>query len=418
LDTGKFQTNCGRRTDQLESKLPQFDSSKVNDRLSLTDVEIWVQERLDGWLCPNLTFQDACRRLAGLIKDYATVAGPIYAESAEDTSLMLLTVMDLWVALDKCATHQCPLLREYDSGFPRSLFDPLLLPKKIQLQLLVRVEQHIEQRKTESTRLSALIFRDINKANSFAVKYFERSLNHQDLRRRIELEAELERAQKREELACKREEYNRLVRESDSLSHAEEIGFDGYREYPIHPSSCYKCQLKERADGLEIAVHEWPLPQGEVEAKCAVFEVDVPVAISKWRDTTHALLIDIFSPRDISEREDQIYSLRDFDGLRHYVQRPMGRLQLASNAKPFVVSDLGEHAIYTAMKSLGYCRRVAERKGFSTDPIVMQKRLDFARQAINWSQERLYSQIFSDEVWAMGGAHTLLFVTVKDDNSD
>jgi hypothetical protein len=81
-------------------------------------------------------------------------------------------------------------------------------------------------------------------------------------------------------------------------------------------------------------------------------------------------------------------------------------------------SDIGEQAIYTAMKSLGYCRRVAKRKGFSTDPIVMQKRLDFARQAINWSQERLYSQIFSDEVWAMGGAHTLSFITIKDDNSD
>jgi hypothetical protein len=70
------------------------------------------------------------------------------------------------------------------------------------------------------------------------------------------------------------------------------------------------------------------------------------------------------------------------------------------------------------MKSLGYCRRVAKRKGFSTDPIVMRKRLDFAQDAINWSQERLYSQIFSDEVWAMGGAHTLSFVTVREDNSD
>ncbi|KIM99105.1 hypothetical protein OIDMADRAFT_56273 [Oidiodendron maius Zn] len=55
-------------------------------------------------------------------------------------------------------------------------------------------------------------------------------------------------------------------------------------------------------------------------------------------------------------------------------------------------SDIGEQAIYTAMKSLGYCRRVAKRKGFSDDPEVMRQRLEFARQAINWSQERLYSQ--------------------------
>jgi len=293
VDAGKFQPNCGQRIDQLESKLPQF-GSKVNDRLSLMDVEIWVQEHLDGWLCANLTLQDACARLAGLVQAYTIVAGPVYGESAEDTSLMLLTVMDIWVALDKCATHQYPLLKEYDSGFPTTLFDPLLLPKKIHLERLVRVEQHIKQRKSESTRLSALIFRNINKANSFAVKYFERSFSHQELRRKIELAAELERAQKKEELTRKREEYNRLMRESDSLSHAEETGFDRYREYPIHPSSCYKCQLKQRAGGLDITIHEWPLPQTEVEAKCTVFELDVPVAISKWRDTTHTLLPEIF----------------------------------------------------------------------------------------------------------------------------
>ncbi|KIN09120.1 hypothetical protein OIDMADRAFT_48949 [Oidiodendron maius Zn] len=61
-------------------------------------------------------------------------------------------------------------------------------------------------------------------------------------------------------------------------------------------------------------------------------------------------------------------------------------------------SDIGKQAIHTAMQSLGYCRRVARRKGFSDDPEVMHQRLEFARQAINWSQERLYSQIFSDEV--------------------
>lgn len=81
-------------------------------------------------------------------------------------------------------------------------------------------------------------------------------------------------------------------------------------------------------------------------------------------------------------------------------------------------SDVGELAIYTAMQSLGYQRRIAKRKGFSTDLRVMQERLDFAQQAINWSQERLNLQIFSDEVWAKGGAHTVSFVTVKEDNSD
>jgi len=48
----------------------------------------------------------------------------------------------------------------------------------------------------------------------------------------------------------------------------------------------------------------------------------------------------------------------------------------------------------------------------------MRERLQFARDAITWNRERLYRQIFTDEVWAMGGAHTVSYVTVKTDNTD
>jgi len=48
----------------------------------------------------------------------------------------------------------------------------------------------------------------------------------------------------------------------------------------------------------------------------------------------------------------------------------------------------------------------------------MAERLAFAQQGIQWTRERLYHQIFSDEVWAMGGAHTEEYVTVKEDGSD
>jgi len=46
---------------------------------------------------------------------------------------------------------------------------------------------------------------------------------------------------------------------------------------------------------------------------------------------------------------------------------------------------------------------------------VARKRLAFAEQGITWSFERVMNQIFSDEVWAMGGAHTEQYVSVKSD---
>jgi len=80
--------------------------------------------------------------------------------------------------------------------------------------------------------------------------------------------------------------------------------------------------------------------------------------------------------------------------------------------------DYGEKATRTAFKLLGYGRRVSKKKGYSDDPAVIAERLAFAREAITWTPERLRQQIFSDEVWAHGGAHTQQYVSCKLDNSD
>jgi hypothetical protein len=78
----------------------------------------------------------------------------------------------------------------------------------------------------------------------------------------------------------------------------------------------------------------------------------------------------------------------------------------------------GEQAFRTAIDALGYTRRASKKKGFSTDPAVMARRLAFAQEAIQWSREQLYNQAFSDEVWAMGSAHTTSYVTVLQDYSE
>ncbi|KAF8854866.1 hypothetical protein BDZ45DRAFT_805498 [Acephala macrosclerotiorum] len=60
--------------------------------------------------------------------------------------------------------------------------------------------------------------------------------------------------------------------------------------------------------------------------------------------------------------------------------------------------NAGEDAIRTAFKELGYCRRASKRKGFSDDPRVMALRKAFAEDGVTWTREKLYRQMFSDEV--------------------
>jgi hypothetical protein len=49
---------------------------------------------------------------------------------------------------------------------------------------------------------------------------------------------------------------------------------------------------------------------------------------------------------------------------------------------------------------------------------VWAQRLAFAEEDITWDRDRVQRQMFSDEVWAMRGAHTESWVTVKEDGSD
>jgi hypothetical protein len=45
----------------------------------------------------------------------------------------------------------------------------------------------------------------------------------------------------------------------------------------------------------------------------------------------------------------------------------------------------------------------------------IRERLTFAQGGITWRRERLQRIYFTDEVWAIGGAHTNPYVTVLED---
>jgi hypothetical protein len=348
LDRSKFLPSCHQRMKQ-QSEIPQLDLSLADAdlRLSLMDLELWAQKSLGDWLATHQSSKYSCTLLAKLIQDYKEAAFLSYAEYPESISRMLLTLMDLWVALDKCANYHYPLLSRYDPGFPRSLFDPLLLPRRSQMERLYRIEQYIQQRRKKSSYQSSLIFRDINKSYSFGVQYFEQSSDHRDLRRKIETAAMLERSQKKMELEEKRQEYDRLMAESNSLR-CEQL-WNEHRECFYHSHSCRKCQLKDIANSIHISVHEWPIPYIELEAKSAVFELDVPVAISRWRDITYILLVDAFSPqKNYGLGMSQLYHLPSYSGLNEYYRTQTGRLQLSSTTKPYIVAHYATKQIFQA----------------------------------------------------------------------
>ena len=342
-DIAEFQPTCHSRLSHGVIIPPSDTFQPGTDftaRLSVLDVERWVETSLGGWLSHFQATQMACSPLASLLENYIQASPAIYKDDPVNVSLMLLTSMELWVALDRCTIHQHSLLKDYNPGFPTGLFDSILLPQWMQMNRLARVEQYLDQRRRESTHRSELIFEACDKENSFAIKYFEQSDYHQQLQSQIENVAELAREEKEMEYRNKTQQHQGLVQAYTSKSCEQEWRWNGYREEPYHLPHCQRCQIKREADNIEIRVHEWPLPNEPLEAKAAVFELDVPATIAKWREITYALIVDIFSPQKVCSllTSTKVYALHNFDGLSEYSQGYNGRLHLASTAKSFLVS--------------------------------------------------------------------------------
>ncbi len=207
------------------------------------------------------------------------------------------------------------------------------------MERLYRIEQYLVGRRAALPGYSS-IFKSIDTKKSFAVRYFQQSPNHQELRQKIEAEATNERSQKISELAKARQRYHTLIKQAGEMNCQYVTRWRRRREVSEHSKSCQKCQLNAKAKGLTIDVHEWPLPEGDIEAKAAVFERDVPVVISEWRDITYSIIVDTLSVdrgaqtlRQGKGKQQGVYALRSYAGLQKFIISQAGRLQLTSTTK-------------------------------------------------------------------------------------
>ncbi|TGO83220.1 hypothetical protein BPOR_0682g00020 [Botrytis porri] len=346
--SARGESNLGHKS--LE---PQCLSGDIkNIRLGLADIELWVADHLPRWLKWYYTSTLDCTVLADLISIYQKTSDRVYKDIAEDQSLKILTLLDLWVALDKCVTSEEPLLKDYRCGFTPELFAPLLLPTKPQMIRLASIERYIADRNAASVDEMPCIFSKINTLNSFSVRYFDKSLRHQHLRDRIMADAVAEHNEKILELNTKLQAFE-AWKKADLTSVCEEKEFlvgkraNRRRKLGHKAKRCQKCIAKACAEEIKVAVHEFPLPESELEAKSVVFELDVPTIISSWRDRTYSLLVDTFSstPRALGS---VAYYYFDKSPLKRYVQNSHGRLRVGSQFKPFIVSHYKQKAISLA----------------------------------------------------------------------
>ncbi|KAJ6065904.1 hypothetical protein N7444_001557 [Penicillium canescens] len=332
------------------SKLHRYQRVQLPDCLEFPDsdyqwynlaaFEEWVALHLNAWIEYHKKEETACGKLGQLIARYHQVASSSYKDNPEAVSVMLLTLLELWVACDKSAIQLYGDLGKYDACIPVGCFQSLLLPLKSQMARLACAEKYLSERQRMFEYHGSGIFHDYGTPSCFSVQYFNQSVEHQTLLRAIEDNANNERIRKQAELREKQQNYRHLMDLlSQTVCRYDEVILDaraGFRE-SRHSNSCPCHQYRRTAESINISIHEWPLPNNPLQAKSTVFELKVPKSFASWRDTTLFFLYNCLGVEYAAkERPRAEYRPQTYPGLSSFFISHGGqpRIGLLSQSKP------------------------------------------------------------------------------------
>ncbi|KAI9450186.1 hypothetical protein BJY52DRAFT_1126070 [Lactarius psammicola] len=300
-------------------------------RTALADFELSVERYLDSWVGSLQHDNSAPDVIASCVEQYYASAREIYDADPEDNSVMILTIMDLWMVLDKLTIQQCPLLTSYSPEIPRDFLHYLLLHRSGSLRRAMVIEEYILQRH-RGVSYTTSIFSNKATESSFAVQYFRDSSELQQLYAEINLHAVQQREKKRAELGVLNKRWQSLKDAASRMDHS----CIKVNEGNLVHGGCQKCETDNKANNLEIAVFEWPLPQATVQAQLVIFELAPPRAFSAWREITYKILCDIGMPNTSDNADRPEILLDTFSGLKKWaVRHEYHRITIGSTTKSF-----------------------------------------------------------------------------------
>ncbi|KAF8597353.1 hypothetical protein BDV93DRAFT_596776 [Ceratobasidium sp. AG-I] len=303
---------------------------------ALFDFEASVRCHLLNWTNENLNNTSACDIIASCLAQYITAAQIQYVPDAVDQSMMVLTILELWVALDKLATSQCPLLLDYSPEIPESFLEPLLIRSTKDIDRANEIQRYLRRRHfVAQTCARGSVFSNKISSNSLPVRYFRQSRPHQELKQAIVRDANAKREQKVKEMTRMNENHNRIVEQAKPLTCIASRAGLGKGQ---HRKMCEKCQLTRQAAKLKIQVHEWPLPNDSIAAEMLVFELKCPKPFQIWRDVTYTILCDLGRAERVGQASP-FCLLSGYDGLATWsatLKAAAPRIVMGSTTKSFL----------------------------------------------------------------------------------
>ena len=243
-----------------------FDEAYNSDPdVTLYDVERSVEQGIDDWVACVTDVDEACAQLEILMDKYMMKTYERRLANPEDASIRILTGIELYVALDKLAVKEIPMLADYPPEIPMAFLERMFLRKATSLHRLSCAYQYLSMRHSQSRSGWSILSNKFTE-DSFPVRYYDQSPYLQQLKARIEHDAMNIVGQAGSQV------------EGASLAHTYH-----HQEYQEHTPGR---QLAEPAQS--------PLPAFPLHAKVVVFELQCPACIRIWRSAAPRILQDFY----------------------------------------------------------------------------------------------------------------------------
>lgn len=269
----------------LPQRLPEMEQNLI-----LTDFENWVLY--------SLPFEEndfTCESLSNLSMDYASVAQDFYSGDQLGISKMLLVRFKLLGMIDRIAAEIHPLLLKHFTCIDTGIYDVLLLPHSIDMEIANELQNYFNYRNNAATKPGLIEENEVT-SKSFAVNFAAQNNKMQKIRQEILDLGERNIEAKRVEWENGRDEVERLRKRASLLK------CEYYTYYcPVykmrqtkHRKSCSLCSLNSQIGAVQVVQYERPLPfetlNSLIKQNAVVFELQIPIEIAKLRDVLHSTI--------------------------------------------------------------------------------------------------------------------------------
>ncbi|KAF2669842.1 hypothetical protein BT63DRAFT_223145 [Microthyrium microscopicum] len=276
----------------------------------------------------------ACLSFATRLQEYIELCQDAYVSNPRQCGVMILSIMELWVCMDKYACAAYPLLSAYNPLFRSEQLNFLILSEKEDIIRLNAIQGYLSTRTADLEYPKVSIFDGPSKG-CFAEKFYEQEdyvEKFKALREKINLESAAAKKEKQAEWTKSNDYY--AEEHDEFLSSVHDCFVKGRQDKDLR-KECDRCYHLRCMRRTKIFIHENFLPEDSTSAKAVIFELLCPNALEAYRSVTWTIIATIALPPDKMDTQSPPVTLHEFEPMKNYFKRTVMGVGLASTTKVF-----------------------------------------------------------------------------------